>query len=241
MSSTAPRGVRTPPFSRQTCLQFAPSGRYSDHYLDITFTNTAATAQDFVERHLSTCTALGFDLEHRPTFRVGQKPNVALLQFAPAVPASETHHPVLLYSIFHDAGRIPSSLVDLLRDERVKKYGVGIHGDLKHLAFLRLTEAKRRSYVELGPLAFEAGAVERKTVGLKALVASLLGPECALYKTKRLTMTNWELSDLSPAQQMYAAMDAVAAIESFQMLRYQPPKRPETTQRHEYAISARVL
>jgi hypothetical protein len=81
---TRPNGAKTPSFARKLKTSMAQTGRYADHVLDICYTNDPSAVDAFCEVWLSeqTCLHLGFDLEHRPTFKPGSKPNVALLQYA---------------------------------------------------------------------------------------------------------------------------------------------------------------
>lgn len=216
-----PRGIASPPFNYKKEIKVALSGEYQDHILDITHTNVPEAAERFVSKYLTTVKHLGFDLEHRPTFRVGQKANVSLLQFAPLLISPlehRKHHPVLLYALYHDKGKIPEVLQQVLQDHSLQKYGVGIRGDLKHLKYLNLSATAQDSFIELGPIAHAAGLVDRPGIGLKALIEATMGVEVTCYKTKSLTMTNWELLELNLAQLKYASMDAFAAIEVYSRL-----------------------
>lgn len=224
-----PRGITTKSFTKTLKIPISEEGRYKTHLLDITYTNSSHSADLFVEKYLGHGGAkIGFDLEHRPTYKPGQKPNVSLLQFAPFLPAAAaaaapppshgTSHPVLVYAMYHDNGRIPASLIAVLSDPSIEKYGVGIHGDIKHLKYLDFSAQCKKSYIELGPLGFKKKIVDRSTVGLKALMEVTMGVGVTAYKTKKLTMTNWELPNLSPAQLKYASMDAFAAIEIYRIL-----------------------
>lgn len=214
-----PQGIQSAKFNIQLDLPVAALGAYCHRRLLIHYSNDSQVAEEFVRTHMDNVQHLGFDLEHRPTFRPGQKPNVALLQFAP-LPTSLllTTHPVLLYSIYHDDGQIPLCLQEIIRDPGISKYGVGINGDVRHLKYMQLSDATRHSFVELGPLALSAGVSSRKEIGLKALIELTMGQEVTTYKTKTLTMTNWELLRLSEAQLKYAAMDAFAAVEIYSIL-----------------------
>ncbi|CCG83602.1 protein of unknown function [Taphrina deformans PYCC 5710] len=214
-----PRGIYTRAFGYKLSVPVASRGEYASEILDITFTNSSQIADDFVDEiYESSASFIGFDLEHRPTYRPGQKANISLLQFAAPSSRDRSTHPVLVYSIYHDSGKIPDSLEYLLRDPRIEKYGVGIRGDVKHLRYLNMDQDARDSFKELAPIAFQKGLVDRPTIGLKALIAATMGEECTAYKTQSLTMTNWELPEFSTAQLKYAAMDAFAGLEIWQLL-----------------------
>ena len=212
-----PYGVASQKFALKTECPVAESGPYHSHLLEMIYSNDPVVAADFVSHHMSNVKHLGFDVEHRPTYRPGQKPNIALLQFAP-LQHHKTSHPVLLYAMYHDEGHIPECLQAIIKDSGIQKYGIGIKGDIRHLQYMSLSEDAKASFVELGPMALQAGVVSRKEIGLKALIQVTMGEEVAEYKTKSLTMTNWENSGLSIAQQKYASMDAYAAMEIYVIL-----------------------
>lgn len=226
-----PRGVRSPPFNIKKHVAIAIAGLYKDHILDITYTNTPEVAEHFVKQEMLGVQNLGFDLEHKPTYIVGEKVNVSLIQFAPLLqPSSDslTYHPVLLYSIYHDCGTIPAVLQDILSNPTINKFGIGISGDLKHLNYLELPHSARSTFQELGPKAHAAGIVERSGISLKTLISVLMGDEATTYKTKKITMTNWEKHNLNEKELKYAAMDAFAAIEIYRILTDGPIALPAT-------------
>ncbi|KAJ8609258.1 hypothetical protein MRB53_039199 [Persea americana] len=195
-------------------VPISDTGRYHDHVLDITYTNTPATVDTFLNTH--SCAHYGFDLEHRPTFKPGQKANLALIQICPL---STTSSPaVLLFSLFHADGVLPDSLRQVLVSNDTYKYGVGVKSDTSHLRHLPIHHP---SYIELGRLAYVKKRSDRSGAGLKALTEGILGPGVIAYKTKSLTMTNWEIKDLTTAQIKYAAMDAWCSMEIYRCLSQQ--------------------
>ena len=204
--SHCPVGISTKPFTEVSRHFVASQGRWNDREVVVTYTNSPDTVDTFLSTNDSK--VFGFDLEHRPTYQKGQKANIAMIQLAPM-----SGDEVLIYSLFHNNGLLPDSLDCVLRDAGVLKYGVGVKGDCKHLAFMDLEPSSRASFKELGTLAHEVDGTISAGIGLKALVTSCLDKEVAGYKTKRLTMTNWEVRDLSAAQIKYAALDAWCGIE----------------------------
>lgn len=271
-----PFGPRTAPFSTVYELPVATEGRYATHTLHVTYTNIPEIVDAFIERHADV-KHYGFDLEHRPTFKPGQKANISMLQIAPLThPAdsepdtSETEtetgtvsltpqtHPVLLYSLFHNGGVMPTTLDALLHSPTIFKYGVGVHGDLAKLRYTEYTHAATQTFIDLSPLAVRAaradatatatattttttiasatdgsiddsnggggggGAIGSRKgagTGLKSLIASLMGGDVCAYKTKQLTMTNWETVKLTRAQVRYAALDAFCSVEIWRLLK----------------------
>lgn len=138
----------------------------------------------------STYTVLGFDTETKPSFKKGKKNNVSLLQLASANEA-------FLFRL-NMCGFIPE-LAHLLADTSIKKIGVAVHDDIKHLCNLRpFTPA---AFIDLQSYAKQFGILD---CGLKKITAIVLGIN--ISKSQRLT--NWETRQLSPQQLIYAATDA---------------------------------
>lgn len=230
-----PSGMSSPLFLRRATIKLAPAGPYAEHAVDVHFTNDPAAVTAFVTEHISTpgITHVGFDLEHRPTFVQGRKPNVSLLQFAPLDPSSTERrtHPVLVFSLFHANAAVPPELAFLLRDPEVVKTGVGINADRQKLEFLGLDDRARQAFVdvhETGRLKQAAMQAAREQQirgppnhkqGLKALTERYMGAEVAGYKSKRLTMTNWEKLELADDELRYAALDAFCGVEVWRLIR----------------------
>lgn len=138
----------------------------------------------------------GFDTETRPTFKVGQKYPVALVQVA-------TARAVYLFQL----QRMDfSAVLGALLASGTVKAGVGIGDDLKQLRELFAFEPA--AVCDLGAAARRKGA-ERS--GVRALAAMFLG----LRIPKGTKTSNWAAPRLSPAQIAYAATDAWACRELF--------------------------
>jgi len=138
----------------------------------------------------------GFDTETRPTFKVGQKHPVALVQVA-------THRAVYLFQL----SRIDCAPVmrELLQSQSTKA-GVGIGDDIKALRELFAFEPQ--GIADLGAMARRKG-YERS--GVRALAAMFLG-----FRIPKGTKTsNWAAPRLSPQQIAYAATDAWACRELY--------------------------
>lgn len=146
----------------------------------------------------------GFDTESKPTFNAGE--------------ASEGPHTVQLAVpdeafVFqlHDPG-CRTIAGELLATAGIVKAGFGLHDDKKRITHklgvepqdvLDLdTEFRRRGY--------------RKQMGVKAAVAVLF--ERRYLKSKRAATSNWANRNLTPAQLLYAANDAWAALRVYQAL-----------------------
>ena len=143
---------------------------------------------------------LGFDTETRPSFRKGRKNKVSLIQL------SEGN---IAYLFRINKIGIPDKLADILADPGIVKAGVAIHDDLRFLKSIRKFEPD--GFVDLQKFVKEFGI---DSSGLKKLSAIVLG----FRISKRQQVTDWEASELTEAQQIYAATDAWVCYEIYRKL-----------------------
>ena len=143
---------------------------------------------------------LGFDTETRPSFKKGRKNKVSLIQLS-------TGNLACLFRI-NKIG-IPDQLADILADPGIVKAGVAIHDDLRFLKNIRKFEPD--GFVDLQKFVKEFGI---GSSGLKKLSAIILG----FRISKRQQVTDWEASELTEAQQVYAATDAWVCYEIYKKL-----------------------
>lgn len=142
-------------------------------------------------------TLLGFDIETRPSFRVGESHPPALIQLASRTAA----YVFQLHRI-----RQVQPLLDVLADPAITKAGVAIPDDLKklrgHYAF------EPAGFVDIAPIARDLGY---KQTGLRALSGLLFG----FRLSKREQRSNWAAHVLSRGQLVYAATDAWVSRELY--------------------------
>lgn len=143
---------------------------------------------------------IGFDTETRPSFKRGQKHKVSLLQLS----NEDTAYLFKLNNI-----GLPEQLADLLAEPMVEKVGVAIHDDIKALQQLR--RFVPGGFVELQTLVEEYGIENKSLLKLSALV---LGFKIS----KKQQLSNWANSQLTEAQQRYAATDAWVSLKIYQGL-----------------------
>ena len=143
---------------------------------------------------------LGFDTETRPSFRKGRKNKVSLIQLS-------SGNIAFLFRI-NKIG-IPDQLADILADPGIVKAGVAIHDDLRFLKSIRKFEPD--GFVDLQKFVKEFGI---SSSGLKKLAAIILG----FRISKRQQVTDWEATELTEAQQIYAATDAWVCYEIYRKL-----------------------
>jgi ribonuclease D len=140
---------------------------------------------------------LGFDIEVRPTFQSGD-------HFPPALVQLAGRKKVFLVQL--KKMNSLNLLARLFADARVAKAGVAVAGDVEKLhEIMKFTPG---GFIELGKMADKAGI---KSNGVRTLAAQLLG----FRISKGAQTSNWERSELTPAQVLYAATDAWVCREIF--------------------------
>ena len=151
-------------------------------------------------RTLSEAGIIGFDTETKPSFRKGERHTVSLLQLS-----------TLTESFLFRLNRIglPSSVTRLLEDESVVKIGLSIHDDFINL----------RKKFELDPKGFiDLQAFVKKFNIADNSLSRIYGILFDKRISKGQRLSNWEASTLSPHQQEYAALDAVACLNIYNYL-----------------------
>lgn len=157
---------------------------------------------------------IGFDTETRPSFRKGQQYNVSLIQLA---------SPERCYLFRTNEIGYPSDLISLLEDPEKVKVGLSIHDDFHNLK--RVTEVEPQGFVDLQCFVKDYKIADNS---LSRVYGILFGER--ISKGQRLT--NWEATELSEAQQCYAALDAYACIRIYNYLKegkFDPLKSPYLT------------
>lgn len=143
---------------------------------------------------------IGFDTETRPSFRKGQIHNVALIQLATKDCCYLIRTNVLGY---------PDNLIKFLEDETITKVGVSIHDDFLNLR--RVIDIIPGGFIDLQNYVKDYKIADNS---LSRVYGILFGER--ISKGQRLS--NWEASELSDAQQEYAALDALACIRIYEYL-----------------------
>lgn len=168
---------------------------------DIYLVDKIEDVEEVVE-FLETQSILGFDTETKPAFRKGVINPVSLLQLS-------TKTQAFLFRL-NDIG-FPNDLRALLEREHIVKVGAAVHDDLKGLA--KLTDSfYPNSFFDLND--------ELKKVGFHNVgVRNLCGMVLKMRISKSEQVSNWESPVLTEKQQRYAATDAWACLEIFQLLK----------------------
>ncbi len=140
---------------------------------------------------------IGFDTETRPSFKKGHLHHVSLMQLA-------TPTTCYLFRINHIG--LVQGIIDILQDPELLKVGLSIHDDFHSLR--RITPIEPAGFVDLQQYVKQYKIADNS---LSRIYGILFGER--ISKGQRLT--NWEADILSPAQQAYAALDAMACIKIY--------------------------
>lgn len=144
---------------------------------------------------------IGFDTETRPSFRRGEHHTVSLLQLSTL---SET----FLFRLNHIG--MPECVLNLLEDEKVVKIGVSIHDDFLNLR--KKFALEPRGFIDLQSYVKEFNIADNSLSRIYGIIF-----DKRISKGQRLS--NWEAPVLTPHQQEYAALDALACLNIFYHLR----------------------
>jgi len=150
--------------------------------------------------YLNNCKIIGFDTETRPSFKKGERHQVALLQLA-------TNEKAFLFRL--DKIGLPDSIIQILADTNIIKTGVAIHDDIR--ALNSHTEFKPGAFIELQTFVNDFGIDDN---GLKKLTCNLLG----FRISKKARLSNWEDEVYTDEQKDYAATDAWVSYEIYKLL-----------------------
>jgi ribonuclease D len=159
-----------------------------------------AEALGKVFKEVSKQDVVGFDTETRPSFKKGQLFKVALLQIA---------IPDQVFLIRLQQTGVTEEIQSFLEDDSLIKTGIGIRDDI--LALQRMKHFQPKGFVDLGPLAKEAGL---QVESVKKLTGLLLG----FRISKSAQTSNWEIAKLTKKQIEYAATDAWVCLELYKKL-----------------------
>ena len=161
--------------------------------------NTEAEAEKAVA-YLLGQDILGVDTETRPSFKKGQRHNVALLQVS-------THDTCFLFRL--NLIGMPPAIIRLLEDINIPKIGLSLHDDI--LSLHKRADFTPGNFIDLQQHVGELGV---KDLSLQKLYANFFHQK--ISKTVRLI--NWETDVLSDNQKTYAATDAWACIKIYEEL-----------------------
>lgn len=150
---------------------------------------------------------LGFDTETRPSFMKGKVNKVALMQLA----SEDECYLFRLNKIDY-----PDALDDIICNPDIKKIGLSLRDDFA--AIRKRSDKEPVNFVDLQQFVHKYGIDDNS---LQKIYALVFGKK--ISKNQRLS--NWEADQLTPAQQMYAAIDAWACVRIYKhLINSQHPK-----------------
>lgn len=152
---------------------------------------------------LSNETIVGIDTETKPSFVKGTHYQVALLQIS-------TDTTCYLFRLNKINSQSEARIFHFLGNKNIMKIGLSLKDDFSRLH--KLNNGKPANFVDLQMIAKQYGILE---LGLQKMFAIVFGQKIS----KSQQLTNWENSDLTPAQQRYAATDAWAALQIYKQLK----------------------
>lgn len=150
--------------------------------------------------YLSTQKAVGIDSETRPSFTKGQSHKVALLQIS-------SEECCFLFRLNH-TGLTPA-IIELLENPNIIKVGLSLRDDFMMLR--KRAPFKQQACIELQEY---VNAFDIQDKSLQKIYAILFNEK--ISKSQRLS--NWETDVLTDAQKQYAATDAWACLNIYNLL-----------------------
>jgi ribonuclease D len=151
----------------------------------------------------------GFDTESRPTFNAGEASQ------GPHVVQLATLEQAFVFQLHDPACREVAG--ELLAQRGIVKAGFGLHDDKRRITHKLGVEPQ--DVLDLDTVFRQRGY--RRQMGIKAAVAVLFGRR--YLKSKRAATSNWSHRRLTPAQLLYAANDAWAALRVYHALGLDTP------------------
>ena len=144
---------------------------------------------------------LGFDTETKPSFEKGKTNKVALLQFSTADTC---------YLIRLNVLGMQNSIIELLSSEKPLKIGLSLKDDYKMLN--RTRSFKPAGFLDIQSVINKFGI---KDMSLQKIYAIMFNKK--ISKSQRLT--NWQAPNLTIQQQTYAAVDAWACMDIYNVIK----------------------
>lgn len=154
---------------------------------------------------------IGFDTETRPSFKKGCSNSVSLIQLS-------TRNTCFLFRI--NKTGLTQPIIDLIEDPSILKIGLSTRDDFHNLN--KLAHLEPKGFVDLQTYVKQFNIADNS---LSRIFGIVFGQR--ISKGQRLT--NWEADELTPSQQSYAALDALACIKLYDYLssgKFNPEESP---------------
>lgn len=144
---------------------------------------------------------IGFDTESKPTFKKGIKSKLSLIQLA-------LDDVCYLFRV-SKMKNIPNELINLFNNEKKVFIGLSIKDDLQKIRTKATVNSS--NFIELQDVVKKMNLEEQS---LKKIYARLFSKKIS----KKQQLSNWNNSNLSEAQKIYAATDAWACLKIYNKL-----------------------
>lgn len=177
-------------------LASLPAASYTGSIMLVDTLEAAEKAADELKNE----TILGFDTETKPSFKRGQINKVSLLQLS-------THTTCYLFRL-NKIG-MTQAIKGILENKNILKIGLSIHDDFHNLH--KLCPLNPDGFIDLQPYVKQFKIADNSLTRIYGILFNQ-----RISKGQRLT--NWEAEELTPNQQGYAALDALACIQIYEHL-----------------------
>ena len=155
-------------------------------------------------KELSHATALGFDTESKPTFAKNE------VSTGPHIVQLSSLYKAWIFQLENAECRRVVGI--LLESPAIIKAGFGLGDDRKRI--IHKLGVDLQGVLDLNMVFREKGY--RKDMGVRGAVAVMFNKR--FIKSKKAATSNWANTELTPAQIVYAANDAYAAMRVFSVL-----------------------
>jgi hypothetical protein len=175
--------------------------------IPVTISCTIEMTEYWIKNHINmdegVQSAVGFDIEWRPTFQRGEYNKTAIIQLATPSAALIIH--------IQRLNRVPTLLREIFNSRNILKVGVGVKEDLKRLR--TDYQIKSQGYNDIAHTAQRFHPdLSNSFMGLSRLYEYYFGVK--VVKSRHLTMGNWE-RDLTLPQIQYASWDSLMGIQIY--------------------------
>ncbi|MDR3266930.1 MAG: 3'-5' exonuclease domain-containing protein 2 [Tannerella sp.] len=151
--------------------------------------------------YLLTCKEIGFDTETRPNFSKKTHYKMALMQLS-----SDDKCFLIRLNKFD---KMPVMLEEFLKNDSVKKIGLSLRDDFQGLHVV--TTITPENFIDLQKYVVQFGVED---MSLQKIYAIMFAKRIS----KRERLSNWENTDLTDKQKIYAAIDAWACLKIYKFL-----------------------
>jgi ribonuclease D len=152
---------------------------------------------------------VGFDTESRPTFTKGR------MSEGPHVVQFSTLNRAFIFQLYRSEGH--QALTEILESRAIVKVGFGLNVDQGQIR--QQLGMKLKYVLDLDRIFCKDGYCH--TLGVRAAIALVLNQK--FHKSRRVTVSNWSLPELTSTQLLYAANDAYSALRVLLALESQRP------------------